>query len=259
MKQSSSTAGIDGVISPEVARLWKKFYPDYNSRRFHALVDAMVTPSTHVLEIGAGSGRGLQNSFHLKGRVARYVGIDLDEQVLENPNLDEGIVCAAEELPFENASFDLVFHTKVAEHLQDPLVATREAARVLKPGGKLLIETPSRFYYPMLVSAVTPHWFHEFYVRKLGSGRRENETFQTFYRLNGTKAIKSVMSEAGLVEDISFWSMPPGYLRFSRMSFLLGVLYERTIEKLIPPARASIVVIATKPDIRNGMCEGRAS
>jgi hypothetical protein len=67
------------------------------------------------------------------------------------------------------------------------------------------------------------------------------------------------MSEAGLVEDISFWSMPPGYLRFSRMSFLLGVLYERTIEKLIPPARASIVVIATKPDIRNGMCEGRAS
>jgi hypothetical protein len=43
------------------------------------------------------------------------------------------------------------------------------------------------------------------------------------------------------------------------MSFLLGVLYERTIEKLIPPARASIVVIATKPDIRNGMCEGRAS
>jgi SAM-dependent methyltransferase len=146
-----------------------------------------------------------------------------------------------------DASFDLVFHTMVAEHLQDPLAATREMARVLEAGGKLLFETPSRFYYPMLVSAVTPHWFHEFYVERFGSGRRSDDVFSTVYRLNDKKSILSVMTKVGLVPEIHFWSIPPGYLRFSRPSFLLGVLYERTVERILPAARGRIVVIATKP------------
>lgn len=240
---------IEGKINPKVAKLWKRFYPNYDPQRFGALMESYVTPSSRILEVGAGSGEGLQNRFQLKGKVAEYVGIDLDPRVLNNPNLDKALVCAAEALPFEDASFDLVFHTMVAEHLRDPLAATREAARVLKNGGRLLFETPSRFYYPMLVSTVTPHWFHELYVQRFGSGRRSDDVFSTTYHLNDKKCILSVMENAGLDPDIHFWSIPPGYLRFSRPSFLLGVLYERTVERVLPAARGRIVVIATKPGL----------
>jgi ubiquinone/menaquinone biosynthesis C-methylase UbiE len=245
--EASSMVLIDGKIDPKVARLWERFYCDYDPRRFGALVESFVNPSSRVLEVGAGSGRGPQNSFPLKGKAAQYVGIDLDPRVLDNPNLDKAFVCAAESLPFEDAEFDLVFHTMVAEHLPDPLAATREMARVLKVGGRLLCETPSRFYYPMLVASMTPHWFHELYVERCGSGRKSHDVFSTMYRLNDKKSILSVMAKVGLVPEIQFWSTPPGYLRFSRLSFLLGVLYERTVERAFPAARGRIVVIATKP------------
>jgi SAM-dependent methyltransferase len=238
---------IDGRIDPKVAQVWERYYPDYNPHRFGVLVESFANSSSRILEVGAGSGQGLQNSFDLKGKVAEYVGIDLDPRVLSNPNLDNALVCPAEDLPFDDDSFDLVFHTMVAEHLPDPLAATREAARVLKVGGYLLFETPNRYYYPMLVSMMTPHWFHEFYVEKFGSGRRSDDLFRTTYRLNDKKSILSVTTDAGLVPEIHFWSTPPGYLRFSRFSFLLGVIYERTVERLLPAARGRIVVIATKP------------
>jgi SAM-dependent methyltransferase len=240
-------AVIDGKIDPKVAQLWQRYYPDFSPYRFRELVESFATPSLRVLEIGAGSGQGLQNTFPLQGKVAEYIGIDLDRRVLTNPNLDKAFVAPAEKLPFEDASFDLVFHTMVAEHLLDPGAAVVEAARVLRGGGRLLFETPSRFHYPMLAATMTPHWFHAFYKQRLGSGNRTEDVFPTVYRLNDRKSIQSVMRQAGLTPEIHFWSSPPGYLRFSRPSFLAGVLYERTIERILPAARGRIVVIATKP------------
>jgi SAM-dependent methyltransferase len=236
---------IDGRIKQSVAKLWHKFYPDYTPDRFACLVETHVGPSQHVLEIGAGSGEGLQKRFPLKGKVARYVGIDLDSRVLNNPYLDEAFVADAANLPFADASFDVVFHSMVAEHLEDPATAIRETARVLKPDGMFLFETPNRWYYPMLVAVLTPHWFHRFYVRGFGSGRKSEDVFPTVYRLNDSRSILSATAQAGLTTDIQFWSTPPGYLRFSVPSFLLGVLYERVVERLFPAFRSQISLSLT--------------
>jgi SAM-dependent methyltransferase len=228
---------IEGRIKPEVARLWQRYYPDYDLRRFAKMVEAVANPESRVLEIGAGSGVGDQDHFGLKGRVAEYVGVDPDERVLNNPHLDRAIVAFAEKLPFDDESFNLVFHTLVAEHLPDPLAATREMARVLTPDGYLLVQTPSRWYYPMVVARLTPHSFHERYVARFGSGRKSSDVFPTHYRFNDARTIRRVMIEAGLVPDIQFWRVPPGYLRFHPLAFRLGVLYERTIEAIFPALR----------------------
>ena len=79
-------------------------------------------------------------------------------------HLDEAFVADAAALPFEDQSFDLVFHKMVAEHLDTPAAAIAETARILKPGGRLLFETPSRFYYAMLIANLTPTWFHRYLV-----------------------------------------------------------------------------------------------
>lgn len=238
--------GIDGRVPAGVGRLWQRYYPDYRQSMFEDLVYQRVRPGDHVLEIGAGSGTGNQKHFELKGRVSRYVGVDPDSRILENPYLDEAHVGTADSLPFPDASFNMVFHSFVAEHFDRPFDYNREIARVLKPAGLLLFVTPSRFYYPMLAARVTPHWFHEFYIGRFASGRAEYEVFPTYYRLNDDRAISEQLSRCGFDCDIQHHSTPPGYLRFSRLAFLGGVFIERTVEKAFPSLRGQIIVIAKK-------------
>jgi SAM-dependent methyltransferase len=56
----------------------------------------------------------------------------------------------AEELPVEDASIDIAIASDVIEHLPDDLIAVRELARVLRPGGLALITVPA---YPWLMGA----------------------------------------------------------------------------------------------------------
>ena len=237
---------FEGKLSPSVQRLWLRYYPVSRHQRFKDLLSNNIRPTDHVLEIGAGSGRSQQNLFDLRGKVARYVGVDPDESVLGNPYLGEAYRSNANSLPFPNESFDVVFHYYVAEHFEEPKACHREIARVLKPGGLLLFQTPSRFWYPMLVAQVTPQWFHEFYVRHFGSGRTKNEIFPTFYRFNDDNAIREQLRSCRFSCELDHRSVAPGYLRFSRLSFLLGVLFERTIEKRFPPLRGVIIGVARK-------------
>lgn len=237
---------------PTIVRvLWDAFYSGYDDDAFKNHVAEGVDESSVVLEIGAGSGRGLQQKFPLKDRVRRYVGIDLDPRVQSNPWLHEAHVCSAENLPFDDEVFDLVFHTMVAEHLENPSATLEECFRVLKPGGMLLFETPSVFYYPMIVARATPHSVHEFLVKHLGSGRVPSDVFPTYYRMNTANDIAKSCSSAGFTSEIRYVDTPPGYLRFSAVTFLVGTLYQRSVGRMIPPLRARIWVRATRPVLQN--------
>lgn len=247
IEPAAATPTISDVNwTPAVRALLLEYYPDYSADPFSNLVLENTGTTDHVLEIGAGSGQNHQNHFPLLGKVARYVGVDLDPKVLDNPFLDERYQAGAESLPFEKDTFDVVLHNYVAEHFQSPLACNQEIARVLKPGGLLLFQTPCRYHYPAVVASFTPSWFHAFYVRHFGSGRTENEVFPTFYRLNDRRTITSQLRACGFRCHIEQYSVPPGYLRFSRLAFLAGVLYERAIERRFPSLRGKIIVSARK-------------
>lgn len=240
---------MERSLKPSVKRLWDRFYPGYTDKAFLDAVEVCLRPEHTVLEIGAGSGQGDQRNLQLKGQVRKVVGIDLDPRVLEHPGLDEAHVADAEDLPFADSSFDLVLHINVAEHVQRPDVFVAECARVLRPGGWLLFGTPNRFYYPMLIARLTPHRFHSYCVRRFGSGRKEHDVFPTYYRMNDRRTISRLCHRHELNADIILLSSPPGYLRFNACAFLLGVAYERTIERLFPGLRAAIICRAKKAAI----------
>jgi SAM-dependent methyltransferase len=96
--------------------------------------------SYRVLDVGCGV-RPYEPFFD--AFAARYVGVD----AVETPYAD--VVGVVEELPFENASFEVVLCNQVLEHCDDPAHAVRELHRVLVPGGVALASTHGvQVYHP---------------------------------------------------------------------------------------------------------------
>lgn len=101
--------------------------------------------SSRVLEVGCGTGNYMAA---LHGAVAcSCTGIDPSPQMLEKLKARGTPVQAvdgrAERLPFGENTFDLVYSVDVIHHIEDRGAAFREAARVLKEGGRLCTATES--------------------------------------------------------------------------------------------------------------------
>ncbi|HYH28528.1 MAG TPA: class I SAM-dependent methyltransferase [Actinomycetota bacterium] len=92
------------------------------------------------LDVGTGPGPLVQM---LQPYLAFSVGTDIAPQMLSHfrrrAHQAAPILASAHHLPFGDESFDLVTCGSVYHHLDRPEVATREIARVLKPGGRFLL------------------------------------------------------------------------------------------------------------------------
>jgi len=105
------------------------------------------------LEIGAGTGYFSIN-LALQGLLDRVTVTDISPGMLETLSGTasemgievEAVVCEAEQLPFEDESFDLVLGHAVLHHIPDLDRAFAEFHRVLRPGGRILFcGEPSRY------------------------------------------------------------------------------------------------------------------
>ena len=98
-----------------------------------------------VLDLGCGAG---EFTAIAAAAGARAVGVDVAEAALararvRHPQLDFRLVPIDGPLPFDDNAFDLVWASEVIEHVADTARWLSEVRRVLAPGGRLLITTPS--------------------------------------------------------------------------------------------------------------------
>jgi SAM-dependent methyltransferase len=103
-------------------------------------VAASLPDGARVLDAGAGEGRYR----HLFSR-QRYLAADL---AVGDPEWDySGVDVLADlgRLPFGDGRFDHVLSTQTLEHLAEPAAFLAEAARVLRPGGRLFLTAPQSF------------------------------------------------------------------------------------------------------------------
>ena len=65
----------------------------------------------------------------------------------ERTGLDIMFVCGdGLNLPFPDGVIDIVFHQGLLEHFRDPMPLLEENARVVRPGGHLLVDVPQTFH-----------------------------------------------------------------------------------------------------------------
>lgn len=101
-----------------------------------------------VLDLGCGSGYGAARVANVAERVH---GVDISEEAIsfakaryQAPNLAYSTIVPDERLPFDDATFDVALSFQVIEHVRNEIEYLREARRVLKPGGVMVVITPDR-------------------------------------------------------------------------------------------------------------------
>ncbi|MBN2673530.1 MAG: class I SAM-dependent methyltransferase [Deltaproteobacteria bacterium] len=122
------------------------WYENERGKGYHALIDQLelniirpLAADKDVLEVGCGTGLLMKE---LTQATRSIKGIDISEQMLEKAkarglDVRQGV---AEELPYADNSFDLVYSFKVLAHVEKIKEAMNEMNRVLRPGGYLVAE-----------------------------------------------------------------------------------------------------------------------
>jgi ubiquinone/menaquinone biosynthesis C-methylase UbiE len=128
--------------------------PDSDTRRRFAL--ANVAPGDRVLDLGCGTG---DLAADLVRAGARVIAVDvaraaLDRARTRHPELDLGLIALDGPLPFADGDFDAVWSSEVIEHVADTARWLSEVRRVLAPGGRVLLTTPSHGRLRLLAGGI---------------------------------------------------------------------------------------------------------
>jgi ubiquinone/menaquinone biosynthesis C-methylase UbiE len=122
-----------------------------------------------VLDVGCGTGAGSRAAAAV---AASVVGIDLSPEMIQQAvGLAEGIgnvrfeVADAERLPFGDREFTSVLCSNAFHHYPDPGQAVREMARVLAPGGRLVIGDACADLATARIADRFLRWFEPGHVR----------------------------------------------------------------------------------------------
>lgn len=178
------------------------------------MIDMLIRPhvsdGSRLLEIGCGAGNLLLQAV-VRGSYPVALDLSMQSLTFVRSRLQEagagieapgGFACVqaiGESLPLADGIFDCVLLSEVIEHLENPQVTVQEAARMLRPGGRLLVTTPNyRSFWPLMERVVdlmnmVPKMageqhisrFHPASLRRLLSDSGFNiEYFGTIYNLS---------------------------------------------------------------------------
>ena len=168
-------------------------------------------PDDTVLDVATGTGSVALELVHQN--TCRVVGVDQSAEMLEvaRRRLPDGVrlvEASADELPFEDASFDALTFTYLLRYVDAPAATLRELARVVKPGGtvagldfgvppapgwRALWELYVRAGLPLAGRAISPGW------RSVGDFL--GSSIRDFYRRYPLPLLLELWRDAG-IEDV---------------------------------------------------------
>ncbi len=171
---------------------------------------AAPKPSDVMLDIATGTGN---TALTFAPFVAHVTGVDLAVKMLEAARaraLEEGVTNAAflegsaENLPFADASFDLVTSRHAPHHFRGAAKFLLEVARVLKPGGRFVMADQ------VTLEAVNQSWVDDFQRTRDGShfAQRTVQQWQDLARAAGLTWLRDAIVPYRL--GFAWWTQMAG-------------------------------------------------
>ena len=169
----------------EIAPRWDTMREDYFTEevRTAAITRANLTPSSVVADVGTGTGFMLAGIAPLVGKA---YGFDNSPEMLEVARKNLGDATNVElmtsegaSLPLPDGAVDAVFANMYLHHARDPAQAIAEMARVLRPGGRLVITDLDPHTHEWMAKEMADLW--------MGFERNQVEAWYNSARLTDVK------------------------------------------------------------------------
>ncbi|MGH1462253.1 MAG: bifunctional demethylmenaquinone methyltransferase/2-methoxy-6-polyprenyl-1,4-benzoquinol methylase UbiE [Neptuniibacter sp.] len=192
---------MNDLMSGGVHRLWKRI----------TIEQSGVRTGNSVLDIAGGTGDLTMRFSRLVGPTGKVVLADINDSMLKvgrDKLLDKGVTgnvefvqANAECLPFPDNTFDVITIAFGLRNVTDKDAALRSMARVLKPGGKLMVLEFSKTKNPLLTKAYDFYSFN--ILPQMGSaiaGDAESYRYlaESIRMHPDQETLKGMMQEAGL-------------------------------------------------------------
>ncbi|MEX0786963.1 MAG: class I SAM-dependent methyltransferase [Dehalococcoidia bacterium] len=137
--QDAPTASREQVALGNPSFVWRAG----QDRRLNLIRRYVPLEGARVLDIGCGIGAYVKKLAEVSGRA---YGVDIDRERVRQGEPGVLAVAVSERLPYTDGAFDAVLLNEVIEHVRDEGETLREACRVVRPGGHVIIYAPNRLF-----------------------------------------------------------------------------------------------------------------
>ncbi len=191
------------MLSDMYDKMERWIAPDlrYSQSVYEEVLYQTVGPGIRWLDVGCGhrilpEWRG-KSEDELVSRAGSITGVDPDSSAIQKHRSIRDVRTGfAESLPFADCSFDLVTANMVVEHMTQPDKCMAEIFRVLAPGGRFILHTPSVYGHATILARFLPDAAKR-WGAKLLDGRDSSDVYPAHYKMNSAREIARMAEKHG--------------------------------------------------------------
>jgi SAM-dependent methyltransferase len=187
----------------------------------------LMQPETRrVLDAGAGSAWSFPLVYKSRFNL-HLIGIDIDaSEMARNPSLDERIVSdVCHDIPIDQESIDVVTAHSGVEHFSDNEAFLRNCFRVLRPGGRLVAQFPSRYAPFVLLNRALPHRVSRLLLKHLRPDAYDKLGFLAHYDRTNYSDFRRIAERSGFEVEYVYFSYFNFYCAFFVPLYLTSVAF----------------------------------
>lgn len=227
---------------------------------FYGRVNSLLTDTSVVLDIGAGRGAWFHEdrcAFRrelrsIKGKVAEYIGADIDPVVMGNSVTDRNVMITDGRVGVPDQSLDMIICDYVLEHIVDVTGFAREVTRILRPGGYFCARTPHKWNYVSCAARVIQNARHADWLSRIQPERKRVDVFPTAYRCNTLGIVRTHFPGSEWDSGSYLYTSEPRYYFGSRSAFGLFSL----VHKFAPLAFTGNLFLFLRRKVRGNSRSG---
>jgi SAM-dependent methyltransferase len=196
-----------------------------------------LEPGLKILDVGCGGQPYRKYCNHLVYKSHDFGQLAASSQIIEGKYGRLDYVSDILHIPEVDRSFDAILNTEVLEHVPDPVGAVKEMARLLKPGGILILTAPLGSFLHQkpyhFYGGFTPFWYAK-YLSEAGFVELTMEKNGGFFRFFGQECqrVTRILFRGRPLNSVLRWLLMPLEVITALLFTILGPLLCYYLDKI---------------------------